>query len=67
MNFPNHLIISLDSPKSSIPTTQGGPIWVVLMYHLTKLNYMEKIKFVLVRFSQGIIFQIFIEIFYFII
>ena len=66
INFPNHLITGLDFPQIFIPTTQGGQIWAVLMYLLTELNYMEEILFVLVQFSLGIIFKIFIEIFYFI-
>ena len=66
MNLPNHLIAGLDFPQMFILTTQAGPIWAVLMYFLTELNYMEEILFVLVRFLLGIIFKIFIEIFYFI-
>ena len=64
--FPNHLITGLDFSQIFIPTTQGDQIWVVLMYVLTELNYMEEILFVLVQFSLGIIFKIFIEIIYFI-
>ena len=59
-NFPNHLITGLDFPQIFIPTTHGGQIWAVLMYLLTELNYMEEILFVLVQFSLGIIFKIFI-------
>ena len=65
MNFPSHLIAGLVFPQIFIPTPQGGPIWAVVMHLLTELNYMEEIMFVLVRFSLGIIFKIFIEIFYF--
>ena len=65
-NFPNHLIAALNFPQIFISTKQGGPIWAVLMYLLTELNYMEEILFVLVRVSLGIILKIFIEIFYFI-
>ena len=61
-----YLITGLDCPQIFIPTTQGGRIWAALMYLLTELNYMEEILFVLVQFSLGIIFKIFIEIFYFI-
>ena len=66
MNLHNHLIAGLYFPQIFIPTPQGGPVWAVLMHPLTELNYMEEIMFVLVRFSLGIIFKIFIEIFYFI-
>ena len=62
MNFPNHLIAGFDFPQIFIPTTQGGPIWAIVMYLLTKPNYMEEILFVLVQFSLGITFKIFIEI-----
>ena len=65
-NFPNHLITDLDFPQIFIPATQGVQIWAVLMYLLTELNYMEGILFVLVQFSLGSIFKIFLEIFYFI-
>ena len=50
MNFPNHFINGLDFPQIFIPTSRGGPIWAVLMYLLTELNYMEEILFVLVQF-----------------
>ena len=66
INFPNHLITGLAFPGIFIPTTQGGQIRAVLMYPLTELKYTEETLFVLVQFSLGIIFKIFIEIFYFI-
>ena len=66
INFPNHLVTGFDFPQMFIPTTQGGQMWAGLMYLLTELNYMEEILFVLVQFSLGIMFKIFIEIFYFI-
>ena len=64
--LPNHLIAGLNFTQIFILTTQGGQIWAVVMYLLTKLNYMEEILFVLVQFFLRIIFKIFIEIFYFI-
>ena len=65
MNFPNHLIAGLDFPQIFIAATQGGLTWAVVMYLLVEPNYMEEILFVLVRFSLGIVFRTFIEIFYF--
>ena len=65
-NVPNHLVRNLNFSQIFILTTQGDPTWAVLMYLLTKPNYMEDILFAWVQFLLGIIFKIFIEILYFI-
>ena len=63
INFSNHLITGFDFPQIFVSTTQDSRIWTVLMHPLTELNYMEEIMFVLLKFSLGIIFKIFIDIF----
>ena len=60
----NHLIAGLDFPHIFIPLTQGGPILAVLLCLFTEPNYIAETLLILVQFSLGIIFQIFIEIFY---
>ena len=65
INFPKHFMTGMDFPQILIPTTESGQI-LVLMYLLKELKVLQKILFVLVQFSPGIIFKVFIEIFYFI-